>query len=203
VTLKDRLVALMALEPGLTDRELADRLLGRAAPQQSVNQAARQLAAVQRLTRRRRPDGRIGNYPVAHVPDPAPVAPQPPQPAEFVAEDDVKRHVQHWLESEGWVVTVVWGKGLGIDMDARREGLRWIIEAKGQGSRPQMRVNFFLGALGELLQRMTDPEARYSMAMPDLQQYRRLWQRLPRLAKERTRVSAIFVTGSGEIEEVP
>ncbi len=40
------------------------------------------------------------------------------------------------------------------------------------------------------------------IAMPDLQQYRRLWQRLPRHAKERTGVSALFVAESGQVEEV-
>jgi hypothetical protein len=65
-----------------------------------------------------------------------------------------------------------------------------------------MRVNFFLGVLGELLQRMKDPQARYSIAMPDLPQYRGLWERLPTLAKERTRISALFVTAAGDVKEV-
>ena len=65
-----------------------------------------------------------------------------------------------------------------------------------------MRVNFFLGALEELLQRMDDPRAQYSISMPDLPQYRGLWQRLPDVAKKRTQISALFVTRSGEVSEV-
>jgi hypothetical protein len=65
-----------------------------------------------------------------------------------------------------------------------------------------MRVNYFLGVLGELLQRMSDPEAKYSIALPDLPQFRRLWERLPELAKRRTTISALFVSGSGDVEEV-
>jgi hypothetical protein len=45
-----------------------------------------------------------------------------------------------------------------------------------------MRVNYFLGALGEILQRMEDPTAKYSIALPDLQQFRNLWKKLPSLA---------------------
>ncbi len=65
-----------------------------------------------------------------------------------------------------------------------------------------MRVNYFLSILGELLQRMDDPDARYSIALPDMQQFRRLWQRLPQLAKARTTISALFVSPSGKVEEV-
>lgn len=123
-------------------------------------------------------------------------------PAGFLAEDDVKRHLQAWLQADGWSVDVVWGHGRGIDADARREDDRWIIEVKGQGTRAAMRVNFFLAALGELLQRMNDPLARYSIAVPDTPQYRGLWQRLPTVAKDRCRITALFVTGSGQVEEV-
>lgn len=79
---------------------------------------------------------------------------------------------------------------------------RWIIEAKGCGSLNPMRVNYFLGILGELLQRMNDTDARYSIALPDITQYRRLWQRLPELAKSRTTISALFVGAGGSVEEV-
>jgi hypothetical protein len=59
-----------------------------------------------------------------------------------------------------------------------------------------MRVNYFLAALGELLQRMDDTNARYSVAMPDLPQFRGLWERLPKLAKQRLGITALFVNGA-------
>lgn len=65
-----------------------------------------------------------------------------------------------------------------------------------------MRVNYFLAKLGETLQRMSDPNAKYSIALPDMPQYRNLWNRLPRLAKERTGISVLFVNEKKEIEEV-
>ena len=74
-----------------------------------------------------------------------------------------------------------------------------MIEVKGPGSRPQMRVNYFLSMLGEILQRMDDPAARYSIALPDLLQYRGLWNRLPMLAKQRTGIDILFVDADGKV----
>jgi hypothetical protein len=77
-----------------------------------------------------------------------------------------------------------------------------VIEVKGSGSLNPMRVNYFLAVLGEILQRMHDPEALYSIALPDMAQFRGLWRRLPALAKSRTQISALFVSQSGHVEEV-
>jgi hypothetical protein len=41
-----------------------------------------------------------------------------------------------------------------------------IIEAKGEVRSDQQQGNNFLNALGELLQRMDDPEAAYALALP-------------------------------------
>lgn len=65
-----------------------------------------------------------------------------------------------------------------------------------------MNVNYFLTILGEILQRMEDPYAKYSIALPDIQQFRNLWDRLPLLAKVRTGITALFVDENGEATEV-
>ena len=91
----------------------------------------------------------------------------------------MKRKLQAWLEGIGWNVVVTWARSQGINMDARQSGRRWVIEAKGRGSLDPMRVNDFLGVLGELPQQMSDPQAKYSVALPDLPRFRRLWNRLP------------------------
>jgi len=62
-----------------------------------------------------------------------------------------------------------------------------------------MRVNYFLSILGEILQRMDDPEAKYSIALPDIKQFRLLWERFPSLAKKRTGISILFVDSNGKI----
>ena len=64
-----------------------------------------------------------------------------------------------------------------------------------------MRVNYFIAVLGETLQRMDDANAKYSIALPDMPQFCGLWNRLPRLAKDRTRISMLFVDPDGRVRE--
>lgn len=204
MTLKDRVLAAVEMTPGLSDRQLADALLGVSAPQQSINIAARALTAEGSLVRTPRSDGKIGNY----VNDAAPVAPgaRPARPkasdSAGMSEDTVKGSVAEWLEGEGWSVHVKWGHERGIDIEALRGDERWVIEAKGSGSLQPMRVNYFITMLGETLQRMDDPNALYSIALPDMAQYRGLWDRLPRLAKSRTTISLILVGPNSKIEHL-
>lgn len=110
MSLQDRVLQLVRANPGLTDREITDRLLGRADGQQAVNQAARQLAADRRLARRRRADGLTGNYPSGSLdPDvarPAGVVAREPsgprskgtlaRPKEL-GEADIERYVEAYL----------------------------------------------------------------------------------------------------------
>ncbi len=67
------------------------------------------------------------------------------------------------------------------------------IEAKGDVASQPQKTNYFIGALGELVQRMSDPDAEYGLALPDVQVYRRLVSRLPDLARERLRLRIFFV----------
>ncbi len=85
-----------------------------------------------------------------------------------------------------------WAKQPGVDIKAEREGRSWFIEVKGIGSRPQMRVNYFLCVLDELLRRMKSPDAKYSIAVPDVRQFRNLWRNLPAEAKAQTRITCLF-----------
>ena len=75
----------------------------------------------------------------------------------LLAEDTVKQAVEAALTADGWQVHVRWGRVHGIDIEAHRAGECLVLEAKGEGSLSAMRVNFFVGALGELLQRMDSP----------------------------------------------
>lgn len=156
------------------------------------------------MVRRKRDDGLIGNY-IGKEPvyeRAAPGKPQAPETKAFMSEDQLKTFLKAWLEADGWSVEVAWGKSRGVDLIASRGGEEWLIEAKGEGSRSAMRVNYFLGMLGELLQRMSDPNVRYSIACPDIGQFRNLWSRLPDLAKERTQITALFVNRKGKIDLV-
>ena len=118
-----------------------------------------------------------------------------------LSEDELKRIVKKHLEREGWQVEVAWGRERGIDIDARLGKKRWIIEAKGCGSRPAMHLNYFLSMLGELLQRMDDDNAKYSIALPNFERYTTLWSKLPKLAKQRSKISCLFVNENGKVIE--
>jgi hypothetical protein len=96
-----------------------------------------------------------------------------------LSEDIVKAAVKSALERDGWTTDVRFGRLHGIDINATRGNERIILEAKGEGSLDAMRVNYFLGALGELLQRMDSPSARYGLALPAHRQFTRLIARLP------------------------
>lgn len=199
-TLAERVMAFIKERPGLTDREISDVMFGPRRPQQPVNSTCRTLVSRGQIERRRRPDGLIGNYPSGTADSQATPRDDPLRgAAQALSEDRVKEILERWLRAQGWESKISWGRTHGIDVAATRGSEKWIIEAKGGGSRSEMRVNYFLGVIGETLQRMDDPDARYSIALPDHEQYRRLWRRLPRLAKSRTRITALFVSGSGHV----
>jgi Holliday junction resolvase-like predicted endonuclease len=202
MSISERVIAAIQRQPGLTDRELTNLVLGVERTQQSVNKACRSLAAKGMIVRIRREDGRLGNYSTDNAPAPVPrrdPAAHSCEP-EWLSEDQVKEAVASWLRAQGWRIdTLKLGCNHGIDIVAVNNDKRWIIEAKGQGSRPEMRVNYFLSVLGEILQRMDDPAAKYSIALPETPQFRNLWARLPKIAKVRTGITAIFVSHSGTI----
>lgn len=111
----------------------------------------------------------------------------------LLTEDEVKAAVKSVLEDKGYEVAVAWGHSRGVDLDARRGNDRLLIEAKGDALSPQIQGNYFLGALGELDQRMSDPKAEYGLALPDNPRFRGLMERLPDLAADRLRLYAFLV----------
>jgi hypothetical protein len=166
------------------------------APQQSINQACRQLTEKGIIMRTTPP---IVNILAMAEPVPPIVTEERVSP---LSEEAIKRILNDHLLGQGWQTEVAWGGAHGIDIDAHRGSERWIIEAKGSGSLNAMRVNYFVSILGEILQRMDDPTARYSIALPDMRQFRNLWMRLPALAKKRIAIGAIFVSENGTIDPV-
>ena len=198
----EKLFAEIQRSPGLSDRELTDILCGADKHPSQVNQEARLLEGANRIVRRPRIDGVIGNYPEGSIVETVqPVKPEIARTPERLSEDEVKEVLDNWLRSNGWATRIAWGMARGIDIEAARDGKRWLIEVKGLGSRQPMRVNYFLAILGETLQRMADEDAKYSIALPDVPQFRGLWSRLPELAKSRTTITALFVSSAGVVSE--
>lgn len=200
-THRERIVAYLRAHPeGADDDQLAAVLA--IAPRQTVNQVCRALFAKGVITRDESPHT---HKKVNHLVAGSPVAPQasvsmePPLPiarlitleddasvrafpyqdAIGLSEDGVKAAVAAILQLDGWDTDIRWGHVHGIDISASRGDERLVLEVKGEGSRNPMRVNYFLGALGELLQRMESSNARYGIAVPAHRQFVGLILRLP------------------------
>ncbi len=184
----------------LDDDVLAARLR---VSRQQVNQTCRRLARQGVLRRVLGPDGKLINQlgssdePETRSAVTSPPRPAPATDATWVSEDDVKTALKQHLEAQGFAVTVAWGRERGIDIDARRGAERWVIEAKGNAPRGPQQVNYFLHALGELVQRMSDDTAQYGLALPDDPQYHGLVARLPPVARRRLALIVFFVRREG------
>jgi len=119
-----------------------------------------------------------------------------------ITEDHVKNALKSHLENNNWTCEIAWGTEKGIDIKATKNNQHWVIEVKGEGSRTQMRGNFFLAVLGEILQRMENKSTKYSIAFPAMQRYKKLWDNLPQLAKERLNITCFFVDRENNVIEV-
>ena len=108
----------------------------------------------------------------------------------------MKAAVRDYLKAKGYDVTVAWGHERGIDIEARGPD-RILIEAKGEVASDQQQGSYFIGALGELVQRLDDLDARYGLALPDNRRYRGLVNRLPALARNRLRLVVFMVKRTG------
>ncbi|MEK5419512.1 MarR family transcriptional regulator [Paenibacillus sp. FSL L8-0708] len=205
VTLKDKIMNLLIDKEGLTDREITNAILGVNEPQQAVNQVCRLMTSKGIIRRIIRRDGLIGNYIIAketvQKSSPLNQTKQVEIRPSIFKEDNLKQILKDFLHADGWETQIAWGRTPGIDINANRGTQRWIIEVKGLGSLNPMNVNYFLAVLAETLQRMDDPNAKYSIALPDVKQFRNLWDRLPLLAKQRTGITAIFIDELGRINE--
>lgn len=66
-TLKEKILELLVIDNGLTDREITNIIFGGAHPQQPVNQACNGMNKSGQIIRRIREDGKIGNFVVSET----------------------------------------------------------------------------------------------------------------------------------------
>jgi hypothetical protein len=189
--------------PGVSDRELSDAMKGRWKSPQYVNQSCRFLASRGVILRRKRADGIIGNWLVEeNSPDQRPEGQNSANEARSLSDKRMKQILEAYLVSLGWKPEIAWGHTHGVDINGLCGSRHWIIEVKGSEPNNLTPVNSFVEMLGQVLQRMDDPACKYSVAFPDLEQYRRLWERLPALAKNKTGITALFVNPAGRVSEI-
>lgn len=205
-THRERILQFIASFPGRDDDQIAAAL--KIEPRQTVNMICRKLSEEALIARQRGASGKLVNAPRQPsggvVPLPKQAGPTCSPAAVGVGpitEDQVKSSLLIKLTDEGWSAEVAWGKARGIDIDARRGNERWLIECKGTGSLAPMQNNYFLGVIGEIAQRMSDPSAKHSIALPDLPKFRRLWSELPLHFKASLSLTALFVGPDGTVTE--
>lgn len=190
----DRIVEELQSAGPLSDAELAARLGLR---HQAINQSCR---ALERLGRLRR-TASVG-APIRNVLTVPMLGETPPPVSRLLTEDEVKTAARDYLAELGFEVAVAWGRSPGVDIAASKGGERLLLEAKGEAANPPQQVNYFLGAIGELVQRLDDPTASYGLALPDNSQYRGLVSRLPDVALQRLRLVVLFVCRRDDTLEV-
>ncbi len=196
------IIRFLRSNPGLSDRELAEGIKGRGRTAHYINQQCRMLASKKVLVREKREDGLIGNRLTERYLLSNPVDVDLSSPASNeISEKRMKQVLESYLKANKWEARIAWGVKPGVDIEATNGARRWIIEVKGSGAYNPQRSELFLSVLGETLQRMDDLDCKYSVALPDMDQFHRLWDRLPALAKNRTGITALFVDLKGKVTE--
>ena len=195
------IIRLLEHNPGLSDRELANAIKGRGKSSQYINQTCRTLASKKIILRKKRHDGLLGNWLVGeYICSDARTVPA--DETDDVSEKKMKQILEIYLTSRDWEPKINWRANHGVDIEARYGTKKWIIEVKGSGIYSPVLTNYFLSVLGEILQRMDDPGCKYSIALPDVNQFHKLWERLPSLAKDRAGITALFVNPTGHVTEI-
>ena len=200
--LEKDIIRLLEHNPGLSDKELAEAIQGHKSSIQYINQNCRGLESQGVIIRQKRDDGLLGNWLTDnHSAHKLLLQVKEETKAVDISEKKIKQILGKYLTSGGWTYEIAWGVNPCVDIEAQRGVERWIIQVKGSGSFHPVYVNNFLSALGEIIQRMDDQNCKYSVALPDLEQFRRLWDRLPELAKTRMNVTVLFVNLNGQVIE--
>ena len=108
-------------------------------------------------------------------------------------EEEVKRIVAACLSRNGWHVAIAKKRERGPDIRAHKGDRKQVIEAKGEATRPEMFNNYFVNALGEVIQRMNVNIAEYGIALPAHRKFLRLAHELQDLARQVIRLNFYFV----------
>jgi hypothetical protein len=97
-----------------------------------------------------------------------------------ISEETVKDQVYRQLTRDDYSAkkNSPHGKGPDIEGWSAQQG-DMVVEAKGEGSRPEMFHNFFLAAIGQIVLRMSKTNARYVVALPIHENFVKLVRKVP------------------------
>lgn len=117
-----------------------------------------------------------------------------PRGVEFPSEAFVQRAIEAHFRAAGYELSP---NGY-VDLSCRHPttGQRWQIEAKGKTSSPGLDLQT---CLGQLIVRMSDPDIRYAVALPDVPTYRKQIEQVKPWVTERLNLSWILVSPEGQV----
>jgi hypothetical protein len=226
-----RLLKMIKEKPGISDIELTEDIYGPCASSRDVILSCQALARRGAIERRERTDRQIGNYPAPPkeevtsnsweqaFPPPAPAAPGYPPPAGYnpsaynppprapavsmaPASGGVRSVLEAFLRQNGWEPSAS-KRSAGVEVEGWRGVERWVISLHEEAWASQDYGHLFMQMIGELLTVMDDRAAVYSLALPDTEPFRGLWDSVPLLARDRLGVTALFIDPSGRVTRRP
>ena len=115
-----------------------------------------------------------------------------------ITEEVVKDLVCRQLERDGYSVKKKLPREKGADIEGlsnQHGGV--IVEAKGEASRPEMFYNFFLAALGQIVMRMSEENARYTVALPAHEKFVKLVRGVSQSARKKLNLEFWLVEAPG------
>lgn len=98
-----------------------------------------------------------------------------------------------WLLDRGWDVESENGKLIAV-----KENEKWVIDIHGM---KRGRKQSLPAKMNDILKQMEDGNTRYSMAMNDSLSYRRQWNQIPHVVKEKLNVSVLLADKKGNVVE--
>lgn len=92
------------------------------------------------------------------------------------------------------------GSRADIDLRNPSTGIRWIIEAKGH-TKHNSGLDFKTG-LGQLLLRMSDADAHYGIAVPDIPRFQALCSSFPERVRTSLNIHWLFVDSDAHVRVI-
>lgn len=108
--------------------------------------------------------------------------------------NELPRLVKAWLEERGWE-TLEHNRFI----EAKKEDEKWFIDIYQATRGRKMPLP---NKLTEVIKKMEDEKAYYSVALVDSPIYRRQWNEIPDVAKDRLKVSVLLADRTGQILEM-
>lgn len=188
--LERKILSLLESKEHLSDLQLNSMILG--PPILNIIAACRRLEKNNKLRRIKNDEGEIFNFLIqVRIPD------------EHINKEDLKELLFKHLKNKGWKILFVSEHNKkGIDIIAERDAKKWLIEVKGCTVSKGIVLQDFFMILGKLLFLMKDPNAKYSIAVPEMKSSHKLWDTLPCDAKQRTGISILYGQRNGDFIEV-